>query len=104
VTLSACESGRPADDTAEPVGLAWAFLAAGASGAVVSQWIVQDDATAELFGVFYTRFAAGAGPSLALREAQLATAEDHPHPYFWAPFSYVAPPHPPRLESIDDQN
>jgi tetratricopeptide (TPR) repeat protein len=104
VTLSACESGRPADDTAEPVGLAWAFLAAGATGAVVSQWIVQDDATADLFRVFYTRLASGATPSVALREAQLATAEDHPHPYFWAPFSYVASPTSNTGESIDDQN
>jgi tetratricopeptide (TPR) repeat protein len=104
VTLSACESGRPADDTVEPVGLAWAFLAAGASGAVVSQWIVHDDAAADLFEVFYTRWAAGAAPSAALREAQLATAENHPHPYYWAPFSYVASPHPVDLETIDDQN
>ena len=101
VTLSACESGRPAEDTAEPVGLAWAFLAAGASGAVVSQWIVQDQAAAELFRVFYERLAAGTTPSLALRDAQLATAEDHPHPYFWAPFSYVASPL--TLERINDQ-
>ncbi len=84
--------------------MAWAFLAAGASGAVVSQWIVQDDAAADLFRVFYTRLAAGAAPSAALRDAQLATAEDHPHPYFWAPFSYVASPRPLTLESIDDQN
>ena len=63
VALSACESGRPADDTAEPVGLAWAFLAAGASGAVVSRWIVHDDAAADLFGAFYTRLAAGVPPS-----------------------------------------
>ena len=104
VTLSACESGRPAEDTAEPVGLAWAFLAAGASGALVSQWIVQDDAAAELFGVCYARLAAGAGPSMALREAQLATAENHPHPYFWAPFSYVASPRTLTQESIDDQS
>jgi CHAT domain-containing protein len=98
VTLSACESGRPGEDTAEPVGLAWAFLAAGASGAVVSQWIVQDDAAADLFGSLYTRLAAGADPGAALREAQLATAENRPHPYFWAPFSYVAAPRPLSLE------
>jgi CHAT domain-containing protein len=94
VALSACESGRPADDTAEPVGLAWAFLAAGASGAVVSRWIVHDDAAADLFGAFYARLAAGASPSAALQQAQLVTAETHPHPYYWAPFSYVATPHP----------
>ena len=94
VTLSACESGRPDQATAEPVGLAWAFLAAGASGAVVSQWVVHDQAAADLFSVFYTRLAAGQAPSMALRDAQLATAEHHPHPYYWAPFSYVASPRP----------
>ena len=44
VVLSACESGQ-LGETAEPVGLGWAFLAAGASGVVVSQWVVQDEAT-----------------------------------------------------------
>jgi CHAT domain-containing protein/tetratricopeptide (TPR) repeat protein len=92
VTLSACESGRPSDDTAEPVGLAWAFLAAGASGVIVSQWLVDDDATARLMSALYAGLATGLGPAEALRQAQLSIAESSPHPYRWAPFVYVASP------------
>ena len=93
VVLSACESGQ-LGETAEPVGLGWAFLAAGASGVVVSQWVVQDDATRELMGSFYRALVAGVHPAHALRSAQLATAARHPHPFFWAPFSYLASPAP----------
>ena len=91
VTLSACESGRPSQ-SAEPVGLAWAFLAAGASGVVVSQWLVDDDATARLMSAMYANLAAGLAPAEALRQAQLLTAAASPHPYRWAPFVYVASP------------
>lgn len=92
VTLSACESGRPSVDSAEPVGLAWAFLAAGASGVVVSQWLVDDDATARLMSAMYGCLAAGVAPASALQQAQLAVAASTPHPYRWAPFVYVASP------------
>jgi tetratricopeptide (TPR) repeat protein len=92
VTLSACESGRPSVDTAEPVGLAWAFLAAGASGVIVSQWIVDDAAATTLMSAMYTNLAAGMPPAQALRRAQLSTAALSPHPYRWAPFVYVASP------------
>jgi CHAT domain-containing protein len=92
VTLSACESGRPAENTAEPVGLAWAFLAAGASAAIVSQWVVDDDVTAELMSTVYRHLHAGATPGRALQLAQQTAALEHPHPYYWAPFVSVASP------------
>jgi CHAT domain-containing protein len=92
VTLSACESGRPSQDSAEPIGLAWAFLAAGASGVVVSQWLVDDDATAKLMSAMYACLATGLPPAEALRQAQLSVAARSPHPYRWAPFVYVASP------------
>ena len=93
VVLSACESGQHGR-SAEPVGLGWAFLAAGASGVVVSQWMVHDDATHQLMGRFYRELISGADPAGALRTAQLETAAEHPHPFFWAPFSYLAAPGP----------
>lgn len=93
VTLSACETGRHGSNSAEPVGLAWAFLAAGASGVVVSQWLVDDEVTAQLMTTLYRGLAAGRPPAAALRAAQLETAERHPHPYYWAPFSYVSATH-----------
>ena len=92
VTLSACESGRPGRGTAEPVGLAWAFLAAGASGIVVSQWVVDDAITVELMSVMYRGLVDGLDPANALRAAQRHIAAHHPHPYYWAPFAYVAGP------------
>lgn len=92
VVLSACESGRQGGVTAEPVGLAWAFLAAGASGVVVSQWVVDDESTTGLMTAFHRELVGGAGPAAALRHAQILTAASHPHPYYWAPFSYVASP------------
>lgn len=92
VVLSACESGRQGGSTAEPVGLAWAFLAAGASGLVVSQWVVHDDVTAQLMSALYEHLVSGLPAPQALRLAQLATARQHPHPFHWAPFTYVAAP------------
>ncbi len=93
VTLSACESGRPATDSAEPVGLAWAFLAAGARGAVVSQWVVDDAVTSDLMSHFYAKLVDGLSPGRALRDAQLTIAAHQPHPYYWAPFVHVASPY-----------
>jgi CHAT domain-containing protein len=91
VTLSACESGRHGH-TVEPVGLAWAFLAAGASGVIVSRWVVHDDTTSTLMAELYRHLAGGLRPAQALRAAQLTLAQTHPHPFHWAPFSYVAWP------------
>jgi tetratricopeptide (TPR) repeat protein len=93
VTLSSCESGLRGALTVDPVGLAWAFLAAGARGVVVSQWVVHDDATAELMAAFYRELVAGRDTAAALRTAQLATSARHSHPFFWAPFTFVASPH-----------
>jgi tetratricopeptide (TPR) repeat protein len=90
VTLSACESGRNevfAGD--ELIGLTRAFLGVGASTLVVSLWLVQDEATASLMEKYYERLRDGAGPAEALRAAQLAIKEEHPHPYYWAPFVLV---------------
>jgi CHAT domain-containing protein len=40
----------------------------------------------------YERLADGDPPARALRTAQLETAASHAHPFFWAPFVYVAGP------------
>jgi CHAT domain-containing protein len=90
VTLSACESGRNeviAGD--ELMGLMRAFLGVGASALVVSLWLVQDEAAASLMEKYYQRLGNGVRPAEALRAAQLAIKEEHPHPYYWAPFILV---------------
>lgn len=91
VVLTACESGR-SGDTAEPIGLAWGFLATGATSAVVSQWVLDDQASTELMTTFYDRLRSGADVESALRTAQLAVREHRPHPYFWGPLVHVASP------------
>ena len=87
VTLSACETGvntlAPGD---EWIGLARGFFSAGAPSLLVSQWVVDDAATAELMIDFYSHLRAGAGPAAALRHAQCKLLKEKPHPYFWAPF------------------
>jgi CHAT domain-containing protein/tetratricopeptide (TPR) repeat protein len=87
VTLSACETGvnvlAPGD---EWIGLARGFFSAGSPSLLVSQWIVDDEATARLMIAFYSRLLAGDGPAAALRHAQCQALEENPHPYFWAPF------------------
>jgi CHAT domain-containing protein len=90
VVLSACESGRQAAG-AEPLGLSWAFLAAGASAVIVSLWAVQDDVAADVMTSFYTHLLAGASHAHALRSAQRETARRWAHPYHWAPFALVGP-------------
>ncbi len=90
VTLSACESGRnEVFGGDELIGLTRAFLGVGASTLVVSLWLVQDEATASLMEKYYERLRDGSGPAEALRAAQLAVKDEHPHPYYWAPFVLV---------------
>ena len=89
VTLSACQTGRGETHGGEGViGLTWALTVAGVPTQVVSQWSVDDAATAQLMTGFYTRLKAGKGKGEALQGA--ATAVRHKpgyrHPYYWAPF------------------
>lgn len=90
VTLSACETGvssvAPGD---ELLGLARGFFLAGAPALIVSQWRVDDQATAELMDAVYQGLRAGHQPAAALRAAQIATMERWPHPFFWASFGVL---------------
>jgi len=87
VTLSACETGisalAPGD---ELIGLARSFFSAGAPSLLVSLWTVDDEATAELMGKFYTHLLSGLNPARALQQAQCQLLTQKAHPYFWAPF------------------
>lgn len=86
VTLSACETGLGkvlnGDDI---VGLGRGFLYAGARSIVASLWSVDDRATAQLMQAFY-RNLTRMDKVEALRQAQMATRKDFPHPFFWAAF------------------
>jgi tetratricopeptide (TPR) repeat protein len=90
VVLSACESGRgQVVQGEEVVGLPRAFLGAGAASVLVSLWLVQDEATMEFMETWYREIKQGTGRAAALRHAQMALQETHPHPYYWAPFILI---------------
>lgn len=86
VALSACETGLGkvvnGDDV---VGLNRGFLYAGARAIVASLWRVDDRATAHLMRGFYRNLAT-MDKVEALRQAQLASRREYPHPFYWAAF------------------
>jgi len=96
VVLSACQTGRGRLAAGEGmVGLARAFLYAGAQSVAVSLWNVSDISTAKFMRGFYTSQAAGASPLAALRQAKLEMLKRNDvtrHPYYWAPFVLVGNP------------
>ena len=99
VTLSACETGRNVVAGGdELLGLMRAFLQAGASTLLLSQWAVEDRSTAKLMETFYTLLAQNESKGGSLRETQrmfingtLVTngGPSYSHPYYWAPFYLV---------------
>jgi CHAT domain-containing protein len=85
--LSACNTGRGEVRSGEGiVGLTWALFVAGCPSQIVSQWAVDDAATADLMVGLYERLAKGQHKGAALREAALALRATRSHPYYWAPF------------------
>jgi CHAT domain-containing protein/tetratricopeptide (TPR) repeat protein len=94
VVLSACETGLGKENRGEGViGLARAFMYAGAPSVAVSLWSVADRSTAELMPDFYKRYLAAGGraPAAALRAAQqqMIAGKRYSAPFYWAPFVLV---------------
>jgi CHAT domain-containing protein len=76
VVLSACETGRAHVQAGDDVqGFGSAVLAAGALGALVTLWRVNDGGTAILMRTFLDRIVAGDEPRLALATAQRTLRE-----------------------------
>lgn len=85
--LAACASADGRRLSGEGVlGLASAFLGAGAPAVIATLWPVDDAATAALMERFYAELAAGRSAAAALAGAQAAlrTRESTAHPFFWA--------------------
>jgi CHAT domain-containing protein/tetratricopeptide (TPR) repeat protein len=92
VVLSGSDTGVGQVFNGEGVyGLRRAFMLAGVQTQVVSLWNVDDTATQKLIVDFYQRLNGGAGPSAALRQAQLTMLQDPQctHPYYWGAFIVV---------------
>jgi CHAT domain-containing protein len=90
VTISSCQGAGTRSYTGEGlVGLAWAFLHAGARQVIASLWEVNDNATPRLMNDLYGGIRAGQDPATALRNAKLAMlrgAGPYRQPHYWAPF------------------
>ena len=93
VTLSACETGLGRLERGEGVlGLARAYLAAGARSVVVSLWKVNDRSTALLMERFYRPLLTRGMPrESALARAKRALLADPQtrSPFHWAPFVLI---------------
>lgn len=94
VVLSACETGVGRLTGNELMGLARAFLLAGARSVLATHWAVDDEATANLMTDFACRLAAGRAGAAAQHETQTAWLAAQAggllaHPYFWGGLTLV---------------
>ena len=91
VVLSCCHSGRGEVKSEGVVGMARAFLCAGARSVLVSLWAIDDEATLLFMRSFYQRLADGNSASVALRQAMksLRESEQFSAVKYWAPFVLI---------------
>jgi CHAT domain-containing protein/Tfp pilus assembly protein PilF len=88
VVLSACQTGRGKLERGEGVmGLARAFLYAGAESVVASLWSINDKATSVFMSYFYKGLSQGMSKEEALQKAKQEMIKSrYKHPFYWAPF------------------
>lgn len=89
VTISACYGSGTRSYAGEGlVGLAWAFLRAGAHNVIGALWEVSDESTPQLMGELYQGLGGGMSPGAALRHAKLSLLHSPKKvrkPFYWAP-------------------
>ncbi len=89
VVLSACSTGVTAGDPSrDPNGLVRAFLAAGASQVVATQWDVDSQASFTFSRNFYTFLRKSPDVALAVSDARKTIRSDPKtqHPFYWGAF------------------
>ena len=91
VVLSCCHSGRGEVKAEGVVGIARAFLGAGARSVVVTLWAINDKATQEFMKHFYEHLSEGLCASKALDYAMkhLRESDDFSDVSCWAPFVLI---------------
>jgi len=89
VTISACYGSGARSFAGEgPIGLAWAFLRAGAHNVIGALWEVSDESAPRMMSDLYQGLNTGLSPSAALRRAKLAmlrSKKEFRKPFYWAP-------------------
>ncbi|CAH3045348.1 unnamed protein product [Porites evermanni] len=88
VVLSCCHSGQGPVSSEGVVGMARAFLFAGARSVLSTLWAIDDEATMMFMKSFYQQLASGESASVALQRAMkcLRDSHDYSAPKYWAPF------------------
>ena len=91
VVLSCCHSARGEVKSEGVVGIARAFLGAGARAVLVSLWAIDDEATMEFMKVFYKQLVHGRSASEALNDAMKSMRESDRFNAvkYWAPFVLI---------------
>ncbi|MBZ5626387.1 MAG: CHAT domain-containing protein [Acidobacteriia bacterium] len=90
VTLSGCGTGlNVVVGGDELMGLKRGLLYAGAQGALLTLWDVNDQSTAGFMKLFYERLQSNPNKAQALQFAMDETRKIYPHPFYWAPFVLV---------------
>jgi CHAT domain-containing protein len=89
VTISACYGSGTRSYVGEGlVGLAWAFMRAGAHNVIGALWEVSDESTPRLMGSLYQGLQDGKPPAVALHQAKLEllhAKSEFRKPFYWAP-------------------
>ena len=88
VVLSCCHSGQGEVSSEGVVGMARAFLFAGARSVLATLWAIDDEATMMFMKSFYQQLGSGESASVALQRAMkcLRDSHDFSAPKYWAPF------------------
>ena len=92
VVLSCCHSGRGRMLKGEDVvGIARAFLAAGARSVLVALWAIDDEATMVFMKSFYQHLKEGKTASAAVQQSMkfLRESEQFSETRYWAPFQLI---------------
>ena len=91
VVLSCCHSGRGEIKAEGVVGIARAFIGAGARSVLVSLWAIDDKATLEFMKSFYHNLVKGRSASESLNHAMkcLRESETFSDVKHWAPFTLI---------------
>ena len=89
--LSCCHSGRGEIKAEGVVGIARAFLCAGARSVLVSLWAIDDEATMLFMRSFYQHLADGTSTSVALHQAMKSLRESQQFGAvkYWASFVLI---------------
>lgn len=91
VVLSCCHSGRGHIKAEGVVGIARAFMGAGARSVLVSLWAIDDEATLEFMRSFYHHLVKGRSACKSLNQAvkSLRESDKYSDVKYWAPFVLI---------------